>query len=421
MSAFLRVARDADATGPAILDQPVHYFGRGSAVTELGPDALRDHRLRFGPRPPCPDEAGDDLIEAIDAARLTGRGGAHLPSVVKWRAVRAAVDDRGSVVVANGAEGEPDSRKDAALLEFRPHLVLDGLACAAETLGASEGVIWLHEGASAARSSIARALAERLAAHLDEPPMRVVVGPDRYLTGESSAVVRALSGGPALPDFRTVPSAVRGVGGRPTLVQNVETLARVGLIARGIEPASAIVTVTAADARVVVEAPTDAYLQNVIERVSGSAGAPAVLLGGYGGVWCRWTDLEDATLAEPDLRSRGLSLGAGVLAALAPDECGLARTAHLAGYLADQSARQCGPCLFGLRAVADSMAALARGGRRTKREHARLATFMAEVRGRGACGHPDGAVRMVASALDVFADDAAAHLRGRCLATGRRP
>jgi NADH:ubiquinone oxidoreductase subunit F (NADH-binding) len=340
--------------------------------------------------------------------------------VVKWRAVRGAADHRGTVVVANGAEGEPDSRKDAALLEYRPHLVLDGLACAAETLGAREAVVWLHEGASSARSSIARALAERTAAHLDEPAIRVAVGPDRYLTGESSAVVRALSGGPALPDFRTRPSAVSGVDGHPTLVQNVETLARVAMIARGVEPASAIVTVTAGDARVVIEVPTDASLQQVVERVSGAAGTVAVLLGGYGGAWCRWSDLNGAILAEPELRRRGLSLGAGVLAALPPSECGLARTAEMVEYLAAQSARQCGPCVFGLRAVSDSMAALVRGGRRSKKQAGHLSTFLAEIRGRGACGHPDGAVRMVASALDVFAEDVAAHLRGRCAATGGR-
>lgn len=413
MSAFLRVAPEVDPSGPAILDQPLHYFGRGGAVTEVAPDLLRDHRLRFGARPSCAGSAGADLVDEIAAARLTGRGGAHLPSVVKWRAVRATPDERGPVVVANGAEGEPDSRKDAALLEFRPHLVLDGLACAAEALGAREAVVWLHEGASTARSAIARALAEREAAALDEPVMRVAVGPDRYLTGESSAVVRALSGGPALPDFRTRPSAVSGVDGRPTLVQNVETLARVALIARGLQPESAIVTVTAGDAHVVVEAPTDAYLQDVVTRVSGVAPS-AVLLGGYGGQWVAWPELRDAVLAEPDLRARGLSLGAGVLGVLRPGECGLTRTAEIASYLAEQSARQCGPCLFGLRSVADSMALLARGGRRSRRETARLATFVTEISGRGACGHPDGAVRMVASALSVFADDVAAHRRGRC-------
>lgn len=410
MSAFLRIAPDTDATGPALLDRPLHYFGTGSAITEVAADSLRDHRLRFGARP-----AGTDLLSALEAAGLTGRGGAHLPSIVKWRAVRATPHPHGPVVVANGAESEPESRKDAALLEFRPHLVLDGLAAAADALGAREAVIWLHEGASTVRSSVARALAERAAAGIPDAPMRVVVGPDRYLTGESSAIVHALSGGPALPQFRTLPSAVSGVDGRPTLVQNVETLARVALVERGYAPASMLVTVVVGDARVVLETSTEADLREVVAQVSGVTPV-AALLGGYGGQWCSWDALAGTRLDERDLRAHGLSLGAGVLSLVRPAECGLERAAAIAGYLAEQTARQCGPCLFGLPALASSIDLLVRGGWRSRKETARLDRFLAEIRGRGACGHPDGAVRMVASALDVFAEDVAAHRHGRCVA-----
>ena len=406
MSASLQIARETDPAGPALLDRPLHYFGTGSAITEVAPDSLRDHRLRYGTRPVV---TGDELIDALAEAGLTGRGGAHLPSVVKWRAVRATAHGAGPVVVTNGAESEPDSRKDAALLEFRPHLVLDGLAAAVQALGAREAVVWLHESASASRTAVARALAERA----DEVPVRIALGPDRYLTGESSAIVNALSGGPALPAFRTRPSAVAGVAGRPTLVQNVETLARVALVARGFRPTSTLITVVAGDARVVVESPVSADLHEVVLRVSGVEPA-AVLLGGYGGQWCAWPDVAGTRLSEDDLRARGLSLGAGVVNVLPRGECGLARTAELAAYLAEQGARQCGPCRFGLPAVADSLALLVRGGRRSRHETSRLATFLAEIRGRGACGHPDGAVRMVASALSVFAADVAAHRRGHC-------
>lgn len=418
MSASLHVvpAEPAEPAEPAFLDQPVRYFGHGGAVTGLQTDTLRDHLARFGARPSCVET---DLIAGIDASGLTGRGGAHRSVAFKWRAVRAAAGAAPTVVVANGAEGEPDSRKDVALLEFRPHAVLDGLACAAEALGAEQAIVWLHEGSHAARSAVAHALAERRAARLDEPAMRIATGPDRYLTGESSAVVQALSGGPALPTFRVQPSARHGVHGRPTLINNVETLARVATIARGMPPDLVLVTVAVGDARVVLESPSDASLRSVVARVTGPTPPAAVLLGGYGGAWVGWDDLAGATLAENSLRERGLSLGAGVLGVLQQGDCGLARTAQIIEYLAGQSARQCGPCLFGLRALADGMTALGRGGRRSRRQSRQIATFLAEIRGRGACGHPDGAVRIVASALDAFADDVRAHQRGRCLATGR--
>ncbi len=140
----------------------------------------------------------------------------------------------------------------------------------------------------------------------------------------------------------------------------------------------------------------------------------AVLLGGYGGRWVSWSALGDAHANEPDLRSRGLSLGAGVVLPLLPGDCGLARAAEIADYLAEASARQCGPCLFGLRAIADALGALA-AGEAGRRDLTRLDRFLDEVRGRGGCHHPDGAVTMVASALDTFADDVSAHRRGRCL------
>lgn len=413
-----RGAHPAEQFAAPMLMRPVHYFGAGTAITELAPDTLREHHRRYGVRPGRRGAAGHALIERIEQAELTGRGGAHLPSAVKWRAVRQAAGVGGAVVVANGAEGEPDSRKDVALLELRPHLVLDGLVCAAETLGAREAIVWLHDNAHVARAALSRALTER--ATLDEPPIRMAFGPDRYLSGESGVVVRALSGGPALPAFRTVPSAVSGVDGMPTLVHNVETLARVGLVARGASCASELVTITLDSSHVVVDVPTDADLQTVVMRALGVSEPSAVLIGGYGGSWRAWPDLADVTLAERSLRRHGLSLGAGALRVLARGECGLHRSAEIVRFLAEQSARQCGPCLFGLAAVAERMGELAAGGRRSRRDAERIAGFVAEITGRGACHHPDGAVRMVSSALSVFADDVAAHGRGRCLATGAR-
>lgn len=404
--------------GPAMLARPVQYFGAGAALTELAPETLREHERHYGRRPVCRDASGPDLIELIEQAELTGRGGAHLPSAVKWRTVRRAAGVGGSVIVANGAEGEPDSRKDVALLELRPHLVLDGLVCAAETLGAHEVIVWLHDNAHVARAALSRALTERAA--LDEPAIRIAFGPDRYLSGESGAVVRALSGGPPLPAFRTVSSAVSGVRGLPTLVHNVETLARVALVARGAPCVSELVTITLGTSHIVMEVATRATLQDVVRGSLGAAQPRAVLVGGYGGAWRGWADLADIALAEADLRRHGLSLGAGVLRVLDRNECGLRATAEIARYLAGQSARQCGPCLFGLASVADRMSQVADGGWRSGRHAAAITGFIEEIAGRGACHHPDGAVRMVSSALTVFADDLAAHRRGRCVATGAR-
>jgi len=416
--------------------------GPGARLTRHRMSSLDDHLRRYGPAPRATGSAGPALVQTLEAIRLTGRGGGHFSVAAKWRAVMAATtaDPGGVTLVANGAEGEPASAKDAALLELRPHLVLDGLALAAEVTGARSAVVWLHEGAWAAHAALLRALAERQAARLLGPEVSVRVGPDRYLTGESSAVLRALSGGPALPELRRVPAAVSGLNGSPTLLHNVETLARVAVAARtGSDryPATSLVTVLAHGRRTVLELPETTTIAGAVAAAAAlatSGGSPAeqvpaelfavdpvpqaVLVGGYGGSWLRWDVAAGLPLRDDALRLAGAGLGAGVLATLPAAACGLLETAVVADYLARSSARQCGSCLFGLRAIADELADLVRGegGRRRLRL---LERHAAEVDGQGACHHPDGAVRLIRTALATFTDDLQSHLRrGRCRQPG---
>src|SRR3984893_18574367 len=121
-----------------------------------GPESLADHVRRLGPLPP----SGHGLVETLDRSGVVGRGGAAFPLGTKWRSV--AAKSRGSaVVIVNGAEGEPQSRKDRLLMTARPHLVLDGAFLAARTLRAKQIVVYGGEKHEAARAAMARALAER--------------------------------------------------------------------------------------------------------------------------------------------------------------------------------------------------------------------------------------------------------------------
>lgn len=401
----------------ALLDGPVHLpLYRNAARNALLPvtEDLDDHHRRLGHRPTATGRHGDLLLHTLAEIGLTGRGGGHFPAARKWQTVLRA--GGGGTVVANAAEGEPASGKDAALITHRPHLVLDGLVSAGEAVGAENLIVWLHAGDHLARRTLSRALAERHVGGLLEPPVRVVSAPDHYLSGESSAIIRHLAGGPALPQFRRTPAAVDGLHGLPTLVHNVETLARVALAGRlGADDyrPTTLLTVLTGGGRSVVEAEPSWTLSDAL--AAGGHRTPrtdAVLLGGYGGAWLPWPQAAGLAVHEPAARAAGTSLGAGVLAPLPAGGCGLAHTAAIASYLAASSARQCGPCLFGLRAIADTMTLLATAqvGRADLR---RLDRFTAQVAGRGGCNHPDGAVRLVASALSVFADDVVAHRRGR--------
>lgn len=378
-----------------LLAQPLVYPGAGCVLPLHGDiESLAMHRALRGE----PVLTGNAFADALSGSELTGRGGAHVPAAWKLTAARDA--GPGGTVVINGAEGEPGSAKDMALLQTRPHLVLEGALAAADAIRAREVVIWLHESAEASRASMAEAVRERRD-ELDVK-VRMLLAPEGYVGGEASAVISAVRGGPALPQFSR--DRVRPWGdGPPVLVHNAETQARLGLLALGANPvATSLVTVAESVAplhftrRTVLE--TDATM--TFADVLAEAGAPepqAVLLGGMGGTWVPWTDLADMTVDPWELRAGGLSLGAGILHLLPKGRDGLTESVAILDWLAGQSARQCGPCVFGLPALADAVRRTARG--RSGDDARRISDLIA---GRGACRHPDGAVRMAMSAQEVF-------------------
>ena len=382
-----------------------------------GDGSLEAHLARHG-RPPAP--AGPELVGLLRAAGLTGRGGAGFPAWRKLAAVSAS--GRPPVVIGNGAEGEPASGKDKVLLAYRPHLVLDGLQMVARAVGARAAYLYL---ASAATGLVGAALTARRAAGLDPIPVTVRTAPEAFVASEESAVVAALSGGKAVPADKRVRIVESGLDGAPTLVQNVETLAHIALIARhgpdwfaragtAEEPGTFLATVGGAVvAPGVVEAGYGTPLGDLIDAAGGPAQPlRAVLAGGYHGAWVP-ADPE-LPISRAGLAGYGASPGAGVLWALPVGACGLAETARIAAYLAGQVAGQCGPCVNGLPRLADTMRALA--DRRTRPTLAvEVRRLAALVTGRGACRHPDGTARLIGSALRAFAPDVDAHLAGRCL------
>jgi NADH:ubiquinone oxidoreductase subunit F (NADH-binding) len=370
---------------------------------------------------------GGRLIGLLERAGLTGRGGAGFPT---WRKLAAVVLGDRPVVIANGAEGEPASAKDATLLTRAPHLVLDGLQLTAEAVGADDCYVYVPTGPVA--DCVRRALAERIAAGRDRYPVTVVDAPATFVAGEESAVVARIAGGPAVPRDKATLLVSAGLRGRPTVVQNVETLAQVALIARHgpdrfrwsgtiAEPGSFLATLGGAVVSPgVYEAPYGIPLGDLLDLAGGPA-APlrAVLVGGYHGAWVPVADAWRLPVSRAGLAPHGASPGAGVVHALPTSICGLAETARITEYLAAQSARQCGPCRFGLPALAATLTRLANGDRDPglPTDVDRLAAL---VVGRGACHHPDGTARLVRSALRVFADDVGPHLSGHCRARSRR-
>jgi NADH:ubiquinone oxidoreductase subunit F (NADH-binding) len=379
------------------------------------------HVAHFGERP----AGSKSLIVEIERAGLRGHGGAGFPTATKMHAV--ASQRRRGYVVVNATEGEPMSSKDKALCAVAPHLVLDGAALAAETLRALEVVVCVDRVATTTVRNLRRAIDERAALGADRVRFRLEAAPDRYVSGEESALVRWINGGEAKPTFVPPRPFERGVAGRPTLVQNAETLAHVALIARygaswfrGLgtttEPGSALVTISGAVGHPgVFEIPLGLPLSEMLTAARGSLDSTqAVLVGGYFGTWLSVADAGRVTLDATSLRSVGASFGCGVIVALPNASCGLAEAANVARWLAGENAGQCGPCVNGLPAIAAAMQVLVTGDRDGQAER-RLRGWLELVKGRGACKHPDGAARFVSSSLDAFAAEIDLHrVHGRC-------
>ncbi len=395
---------------------------------------LREHLALHGELPTFTGRkrrGAATLIEQVELAGLRGRGGGGFPAGAKLRAVAGA---RGRpIVVVNAAEGEPASFKDRTLLSL-PHLVLDGGELAARAVGADEIVLCVCETATGALRDVSDALSERAShRHRGAPRVRLATVPNRYVAGQESALVNHLNGGPAIPTFTPPLPFERGVRRRPTLVSNAETLAHMALIARhgpdwfrelGIasQPGSALVTLSGAGLAYpgVYEIELGSPLPALIDAAGGIAGRPrALLLGGYAGAWVDGGLLHGVALSDEQLAPHGASLGAGVIVLLSDEVCPVAELARLTRWLASQSARQCGPCLFGLDAIANTVEQLVLGTAEPQAQR-RLASLSSLVRGRGACSHPDGAARLVSSALEVFAEELDDHARhGPCAACER--
>lgn len=353
---------------------------------------------------PQPAATTPVLLADIETIGLTGRGGGHFPVAKKLAPlVTGGVD----AVVINGSEGELLSAKDAALLQLRPHVVLDGAQALARAVRARRIVVWLHDGADASLASVRAALEERDAssAHTHECVVQILLGPARYLTGEASSVIAGVRGEPVLPKFISDP-AKPWIDGEPVLVHNVETHARIGALshvgAHGYETTS-LVTLSVGSERRVVEVTPDVTFAELF-AAQGVRPPRLLLLGGYGGTWYAWTRLADLQLDPVAMRAAGASFGTGIIAVPPRDRDELQWSAEILEWMAGESAGQCGPCIFGLPELAREYRQAVEARHFQQRRLRKVQETMALIEGRGACRHPDGAIRMARSALDVMAE-----------------
>lgn len=358
------------------------------------------------------------LVDLLDAAGLTGRGGASFSTAVK---VRSAVSEGASLIV-NACDGEYGAVKDAFVV--RRHL--DELTRGASLLS-SNGIRYAaHRGS-------------RTESLLRSAGLAVLSVPHRYVSSEESALVSLANGGLARPLTKRVPvvfGAVDATGRAlaPTVVLNAETVWRVAQVAdRGSgwfrsfgtaeEPGPRLVSVSGAVvAPGVVETAAGV---GIADLVAGAGGVDrpvgGVGIGGLSGGWLTPAEAAGAVWSRAGLAAYAMTPGPGTVHVLGEEECPLSHVSGVLDHAAGESAGQCGPCMFGVPAVAEDFRRLAQG-RADRVVWQRLHGRLGLLPGRGACRFPDGVAGFARSALRAFAGEAEAHLSGRCgmaVGTGR--
>jgi NADH:ubiquinone oxidoreductase subunit F (NADH-binding) len=391
------------------------------------PLTLREHEMTFGA--PLASAA---LSGKLDAAGLLGRGGASFATSKKAELLRS---QRGhhKVVVVNAMEGEPAAHKDRTLLSTNPHLVLDGAQNLASLIGARRVAVCVSRKDATIVHHVQRAIHERERRGAG-PEFVLHTPPWRYVAGEESALVHWLNDNETMPQYRPQRPHVLHVGRSPALVMNAETCAHVALINRfgadwfrelgtDASPGSTLVSISGAVPHPTVhEVALGTPLRSILREVGADPEPQALLTGGYGGAWLDAAHL-DVAFCNEALRPLGATVGAGILVVVPQGACGLAETHRVVKWMANESSRQCGPCAFGLPALAEDLRLLLQGTRDPQAVLIRLKDRCAVIEGRGACRHPDGVVRLVESALTVFARHIDEHVRGvpcRALTTARR-
>jgi NADH:ubiquinone oxidoreductase subunit F (NADH-binding) len=398
----------ATARGPAAEAETASIGGarllRGLAaggVVDLG----RHRQLHGDPKPLAPTQ----LIQACTAVNLAGRGGAGFPVARKL----ASLGPGRREVLVNAAESEPASGKDRLLVTRVPHLVLDGALLVAGAIGARTIQIAVHD--ARARHTLTTAIAERP----DRRRFTVHHITGGFVSGEAGAVLSAVNGAAPIPPGRKVLPSERGVGGHPTFLSNAETFAHLAVLSQlgpdayravgtNREPGTTLITVAGAVARTGV---LEVALGTPLDAVLSWAGAPrptALIIGGYHGAWVN--PRPGLTLSRGALAGIDATLGAGIVLVLDDATCALGELSRVTSWLAQQSTRQCGPCTFGLPALFADLQALLHG---TAQAGHLVARHAAMITGRGACNHPDGAVRFVTTGLAALSREVELHRRGR--------
>jgi NADH:ubiquinone oxidoreductase subunit F (NADH-binding) len=427
---------------PAILLPPDAARTADPAADAIDLDAARERGAFAGLRRSLHDLGGTGTIALIASSGLRGRGGSGFPTGEKWRAA-AGLPASQRYVVANGYGADPSSATDRTLLERNPYAVLEGAVIAALAIGATEAIVAVRSDATDAIRALETALERMIAADLAgddilgsgravEISIRSVQG--AYMLGEETVLLKALEGKRGQPEQRPPHPSERGLFGKPTVVQNVQTLAAIPwILANGPEafaaigsetsPGTILVSVRAPSGGGVAEVPMGTSLREIIALAGPRAGAAelkALLVGGpSGGILP--AELADTAYEFDALRAVGAHVGSGAVVAADKRACVVDLARLLTRFCADEACGKTIPCRIGLRRVSEIGDRVATGLPKPT-DVQLLADLSADIVGSALCDHERLATLPFASGMRYFRSELDEHiLRSSCPAGVCRP
>jgi NADH-quinone oxidoreductase subunit F len=374
------------------------------------------------------------VLEAVRGSGLFGRGGAGFPTARKWEMVLSQPSDT-KYLCCNGAEDEPGTFKDRYLLRSNPHQLVEGAALAAFAIGAKEGYLYINGTFDEEIAFLNKAIDEaREHGHLEHPinggksgiTLKIAKSPGTYVAGEETALLEVVEGRQAKPKQKPpYYPAVRGLFGKPTLVNNLETLCNLPHIIRGNDgnaqknqSAQTMIFSLTGDVKRkgIYELPLGTPLRTLIEEYGGGTEGgkvKAFFPGGPSNALLPGNQM-DVLLDMAALKNAGSSLGTGSVIVFSEKTCMVRMALFYAGFFAKESCGQCPPCHLGLANLTDILRKI-ESGKGEAGDLAQIEQISGMIKGRGYCYLLTGGVIAVETILRHFKDEFHAHIKAsRC-------
>ncbi len=378
----------------------------------------------------------NQIIEDIKQSGLRGRGGAGFPTYLKWLSVGESSGAE-KYIVCNGDEGDPGAFMDRMLMESYPFRVLEGIIIAAYTINASRGFFYIRAEYPLASERISHSietckkhnlLGRNILGSDFSFDINIVPGAGAFVCGEETALLASIEGRRGMPHLRPPYPSEKGLWGRPTLINNVETYASVPwIIRRGFKDYSCLGSERSKGTKVfalagkvknggLIEVPMGITVRQIVEKIGAGIGGErkfkAVQVGGPSG-GCIPAEMADITIDYESLNEAGAIMGSGGLVVLDETDCMVDIAKYFLEFTQNQSCGKCTPCRVGTRRMLEILENFC-GGKAKQGDIEKLAELADYIKKASLCGLGKTAPNPVISTIQHFREEYEAHIDGVC-------